>query len=188
MTGEREIRVLAIDCSPSGPGRTATALAAILAAGESAGAATELLHLGGADATPQPEAVAKLNGADAFVFGSPMYRATFSTPFKSLLDATPRGMWGETEAPLTARAVAIVATGASDHHFLGLASMRNVLVDFFAAQVLSPGLYLPHTSFTEDRQPAAGPAERARLQGVALVELARAIAGSTALGAIEPQA
>jgi FMN reductase len=96
-------------------------------------------------------------------------------------------MWGETEAPLAARAVAIVGTGASPHHFLAIRSMRDVLVDFFAAYVLSPGLYVSHTDFDDERRLIGRAAERARLQGEALADLAAAIAGSTALRAVEPQ-
>jgi FMN reductase len=189
MAATDAVRVLAVDCSPSGAGRTSAALEAVLEAAESAGAVeTRLMMLGGNDASVTAAVVEAMGVHDAFVFGSPIYRATFAAPYKALLDATPRGMWGETEAPLTAHAVAILATAASDHHFLGLGSMRQILVDFFAAHVLSPGLYLPHSSFGEDRRLNDGAAELARLQGVALVELAAAIRISQALGRVTPLA
>ncbi|MGE0066559.1 MAG: flavodoxin family protein [Solirubrobacterales bacterium] len=181
-------RVLGIDCSPTGPGRTGTALEAVLDAATEGGAETKLVHLGGEDPTTVEQAVEAMLGANAFVFGSPMYRATFASPFKQLVDSVPRGMWGETEAPLTGRAAALVATGASDHHFLGLGRMRDVLVDFFATHVVSPGLYVSHAGFGEDRRLLADVAERARLQGLGLVELARAIAASDSLAAVTPQA
>ncbi|MBS1889184.1 MAG: NAD(P)H-dependent oxidoreductase [Actinobacteria bacterium] len=188
MDAMKGLRILALDCSPSGPGRTGNVLGQVLDGSAATGAEVSLIHLGGDAPTSVENAVGAMLEADAFVFGSPIYRATFATPFKALLDATPRGMWGETEAPLTARAVAIVATGASAHHFLALAAMRNVLVDFFAAHVVSPGLYVEQAEFGADRTLTAEAAERARLQGEALVELAGAIAGSTALGAVTPQA
>jgi FMN reductase len=188
VTSDEKLRALAVDCSPTGPGRTGNALGAVLAAAAAAGAETELIHLGGEGAVSVEEAVAKLNGADVFVFGSPIYRATFATPFKALIDATPRGMWGETDAPLTGRAAALVATGASDHHFLGLGRMRDALADFFAAHVVSPGLYVSHAGFGEDRELVPEVAERARLQGQALVELGAAITASQALRAVTPQA
>lgn len=180
--------MLGIDCSPTGPGRTGNALEAVLMAAAEAGAETTLVHLGGEDSTTVTQAVEAMLGADAFAFGSPIYRATFATPFKALVDAVPRGMWGETEAPLTGHAAALVATGASDHHFLGLGRMRDVLVDFFSAHVVSPGLYVSHAGFGEDRRLVADAAERARLQGLALVELAQAIAASSGLAAVTPQA
>jgi FMN reductase len=179
--------VLGIDCSPTGPGRTGNAMGTVLDGATATGAETALIHLGGEEATPVADAVERMLGADAFVLGSPTYRATFAAPFKGLVDATPRGMWGETDAPLTAHAVAIVGTGASAHHFLGLRGMRDLLTEFFAAHVLSPGLYVEHADFGEDRQLLPPVAERAKLQGAALVELAAAIAASTALGSVEPQ-
>lgn len=179
------IDVVALNCSPSGGGKTRTALEAVLAGATVAGAATELVELAGVD--DFAPVVDRLGRADAFAFGSPMYRATFATPFKALVDATPRGMYGEDKAPLTARAALTVATAASDHHFLGPASMRDVLVDFFAAHVVSPGLYVPASGF-EDGNLAPGFAERAGLMGRALVELAAAIRGSTALRALTPNA
>lgn len=184
---DRQLRILGIDCSPHGPGRTGTALEAVLSASAAAGAATSLIHLGGEEAMSAEEACQQMLAADAFALGSPMYRATFAAPFKVLLDATPRGMWGETEAPLTGRAVAIVATAASAHHFLGLGRMRDVLVDFFAAHVLSPGVYVEGDDFDGDGLLRPEAAEWARLQGEALVELGIAITVSRALRAITPQ-
>lgn len=187
MSGAAHPKVLGIDCSPSGPGRTGNVVSTVLDAAVAAGAETSLVHLGGDQALAVDAMLERMLAADAFVFGSPIYRATFATPFKALVDATPRGMWGETEAPLTGRAVALVATGASAHHFLGLRGMRDLLVEFFAAHVVSPGLYVAQSDFDEDRALLPSVAARASLQGTALVELARAIAASSALRSVEPQ-
>lgn len=180
--------VLGLDCSPVGKGRTSTALEAILAACAAQGRTTRIVHLGGEEALPTSDVLAAMRDADAFVFGSPIYRASYASPFKALLDQTPRGMWGETEAPLTGKVAAVVATGASHHHFLGLGDMREILACFFACHVVSPGLYLSHASFDESHSLDEDAAERARLQGLALVELANAVAGSSALRAVTPQA
>ena len=181
--------VLAINCSPTSGGRTRTALEAVLAGAAAEGAAVELVELAADDGLAVDAALEAIAKADAFVFGSPMYRASYAAPFKVLMDAVPRGMWGETSAPLTGRAVAIVATAASDHHFLGPAAMRDVLCDFFAAHLVSPGLYVPASGFDASKQLERPFAARAELQGRALVELAGAIevAGS-ALAAVVPQA
>ena len=95
-------------------------------------------------------------------------------------------MHGERSAPLTGRAAVTVATAASDHHFLGPAGMRDVLVDFFACHVVSPGLYVPAYGYDEHGALAEPFAGRAELLGRALVELARAIAASAALRAVTP--
>ncbi|MCG3754064.1 NAD(P)H-dependent oxidoreductase [Amycolatopsis sp. Poz14] len=180
------MRVLAISCSPSVGGRTATALRTVLDGAAAAGADTELIQLGEHD--DLAEVVARMAAADAFVFGAPMYRASYASPFKALLDVTPRGEHGTQDAPLTARAAAIVATAGSDHHFLGLQAMRGVLVDFFGAHVVSPGLYLNAESYTPGQTLTEERAGQARTQGIALVELARAIAASEGLRNVTPNA
>jgi FMN reductase len=105
-----------------------------------------------------------------------------------LVDAVPRAMYGEDRAPLTGRAAVTVATAASDHHFLGPADMRNVLVDFFATHIVSPGLYVPASGYDEAGALKPLFAERAAAMGRALVELAAAIRTSTALRAVTPNA
>lgn len=179
------LRVLAVDGSPGGPGRTATALEAVLAAAASAGAQPRTVRL--ADAGVE-DVLAAAAEADAFVLGSPVHRASFAAPLKALLDALPRGMWGETQAPITGRAAAIVATGATWHHFLALDDLRAVLGGFFAAHVVAPGLYVPHEGFDEDRRLRETFAEQAARQGRALVDLAHAIAASPSLAGARPQA
>lgn len=105
-----------------------------------------------------------------------------------LLDCVPRGMWGEKDAPLRGKAVAIVATGASLHHFLALDDFRNVLAGFFAGHVLPPGLYVPRDGFGEDGSLKEPYTAQAKLQGRALVELALALRLSSALRQLNPQA
>jgi len=100
----------------------------------------------------------------------------------------PRGLWGETEAPLRARAVAVVVTGASLHHFLAVDALRNVLAGFFSAFVVPPGLYVPHEGFDDSGVLLDEWSVAASLQGRALVELARAITASPSLLAVAPQA
>ena len=180
--------VLAVDGSPVGSGRTSAVLTAVLAAAREAGAETVVRSLSEADDAALADVVRALDGADAFVFGSPIYRASFAGPLKLLLDRIPRGMWGETEAPLQGKPVVIVATGASLHHFLGLNDFRNVLAGFFAAHVLPPGLYVPRDGFADDGSLRAPYAEQAALQGRALVELATLLHGAPFLQALGPQA
>ena len=183
------MRVLAVDGSPTGPGRTGTVLREVLLGAEERGATTALVSLADGDGTLRLDPAAEvIAGADAFVFGSPVYRGSYASPLKALLDALPRGMWGETEAPITARAVAVLLTGATWHHYLALADLRNVVAGFFAAHVLTPGLYVPAEGFDEDKQPQPPIATAARSQGRALADLAAAIAGSRDLGGVRPHA
>jgi FMN reductase len=171
------MRVVAVDGSPAGGGRTAAAVRAV--------AGTEPLTL---VETGIEAAIDAVDRAGAVVLGSPIYRASFAHPLKQLLDQLPRGMWGETRAPLQGKAVCIVATGASLHHFLALDDLRNVLAGFFAAHVVPPGLYVPREGFTDGGQLTPPYAEQAALQAQALRELATALAGADALRRLTPQA
>lgn len=162
----------------------------MLAGCRAVGATGELMALGGGELEERLDAVLEMfPEADAFALGSPVYRASFATPLKALLDRLPRGMWGEGSAPVTGRAVAICLTGASWHHSLALDHLRGVLAGFFAAHVISPGLYVPAEEFTGDGLELADElASRAWLQGAALVELSTAIAQGSALARVVPQA
>ena len=182
-------KILAIDGSPAGGGRTRRVLDQILLGAERAGAKTSVVSLAPKEsADPIAEALSAVGDADAFIFGSPVYRGSYAAPLKSFLDVLPRGFWGEKEAPITGRAVAIMLTGATWHHFLALNDLRNVMTSFFGAHVLSPGLYVPSEGFSETKEVEAPFDELARLQGEALCDMASAIAASQALAAIKPQA
>jgi FMN reductase len=159
--------VLGVVAGPEPGGRTATAVAGVLA---------------GADAV-----IAAFGDADAVVFGSPVYRATYSALLKDLLERTERGKWGESTAPLQGTVAATVLTGASGHHYLALGDLRNVLAGFFAVQVLSPGLYLDHGGYVDRTTLTEQSAELAASHGAALADLAAAVRGSAALQAITPQ-
>jgi FMN reductase len=178
--------VLAIDGSPRGGGRTRAVLEAVLEGARSAGATGTVLELAGGPSAIE-NAVNEAESHDAFVLGAPAYRAAAAAPMKAFLDVLPRGFWGESEKPITAHAVSLVITGSTFHHYLALDGLRNIVAGFFAAHVLSPGLYLASDSFVDGAlNPAA--LELARAQGRTLIALANAIDNSDDLRAIHPQA
>lgn len=176
--------VLGVAGGPEAGGRTSTAIAGVLAGAATAGAETSLVELGGA---ALPDVVAAIEAADAVVFGSPVYRATYSALLKSLLEGTERGKWGEETAPLQGKAAATVLTGASGHHFLAANDLRNVLAGFFAVQVLAPGLYFDHAGYVDRSTLTGDSAALAAAHGAALVDLTAAVRGSAALAALTPQ-
>ncbi len=182
--GSAACSVLALDASPAGGGRTRAAVEAVSAAAAGLGGVVETIGL--AEPDGQAYALAALPGADAIVLGAPVYRAAAAAPLKQLLDLIPR--YPDGRSPLRAKAVAIVQTGASLHHFLALDGLRNVLAGFFAAHVLPPGLYVPKEGFADDGSLAEPYARHAAVQGAALIELARAVQAGDALRAVGPQA
>lgn len=176
--------VVGLAGGPEAGGRTATAVAGVLAGAQAAGAATELVELGSAD----PSAVAALiDAADAVVVGSPVYRSTYSALLKAVLEATERGRWGESTAPLQGKVAAVVMTGAAPEHFLALGDLRTVLAGFFAVQVLSPGLYLDHAGYVDRSTLTDDSRALCAAHGAALVDLAAAVRASAALRALTPQ-
>jgi FMN reductase len=177
----RSLTVVGVVGGPEPGGRTATAVSGVLAG---AGRDTTLLEL---SAVPTAEVIAALTEADAVVFGSPVYRATYSALLKDLLERTERGKWGETTDPLRGTVAATVLTGASPHHYLAMNDLRGVLAGFFAVQVLSPGLYLDHAGFADRTTLTPASAEIATAHGAALADLARAVRASPTLSAITPQ-
>jgi FMN reductase len=180
------MRVLAIVASPTGGGKSAVAAEAVLLGAREAGAETELIDL--ADGFSSDDVQAFLDQADGIVFAAPVYRARAAFPLKVLLDGLPRGMWGEARAPLQGKACALALTGATWHHFLAVDELRGVLASFFAAQVLSPGLYLPGEAFTQGTELSQDWSELAASHGAALTDLARAVRESKALSGLRPLA
>lgn len=161
-------------------GNTDRLVGQVLAAAAGEGAATTTIHLGHGPLDPAPleGQLQRLAAADAIVLGTPMYRATYAGVLKDFLDRVPRGRPAEGFAgPLRAKPVGVVATGASDHHFLGLDPLLTLLVRFFGAFVVPPAVY---------GSPSAGEEEAARL-GRALVALGEAIRADRRLAETRPQ-
>ncbi|MEA2267615.1 MAG: reductase [Solirubrobacteraceae bacterium] len=186
------MKIVAIVGSPAA-GKTSAAAEAVLAGARAHGAGETPLYVLGHDpatgAPPERAAVLEaMRDADGFVLATPMYRATYTGQLKALLDEVPRAMYGSTEAPLTARPVAVVGTGASAHHFLGIDPLVAFLVRFFGAYVVPPAFYADATSFDDAGALREAPAAAAHALGAATAALAAAVGASPALAAAAPQA
>jgi FMN reductase len=177
-------KILGLAGGPEAGGRTATAVTAVLAGAQKQGAETHLLEL---SAVSLADVVAAVDDADAVVFGSPVYRATYTSLLKGVLEGLERGKGSDTTAPLQGKAAAVVLTGASGHHFLAVNNLRDVLAGFFAVQVLSPGLYLDHSGYVDRTTLTEDSAALAAAHGAALHDLTVAVRASAALGAMRPQ-
>lgn len=175
--------ILGLAGGPEPGGRTSTAIAAVLFGAERQGAQTRLLEL---SSSPQEEVVAALGAADGAVFGSPTYRSTYSATLKTVLEVIERSPSDQAPAPLLGKAVAVLLTGASAHHFLAVNDLRDVLAGFFAVQVLSPGLYFDHSHYVDRSKLREDSAELAAQHGAALHDLAGAVRASDALRGLRP--
>jgi FMN reductase len=177
------IHIVAVIGSPRSPGATATAVDAVIEGTERAGATTRRIDLAHETMATAVDAIEEAQGV---ILGSPVYRASHTSLIAQILEQIERGARGETRAPLVGKAVALVLTGASDHHFLATERLRGTLACFFAAQTLSPALYVARHNYTDGKALDEATRELAVLHGRALVELAAAVSASTALSRLVP--
>ncbi len=192
--------LLGIVGSKSNPSNTRTAVEVALdAAADEFDIKTEILHF--ADYNIQPADGRKLDeytgdtakaidliiNSEAFIIGTPVYRGSYSGLLKNLLDIIPRGIWQSPEAPLENRAVGLIATGATDHHFLSISHELGPIASFFGSYPVGSGVYVNSSQF-EDHQIVGDEVEQ-RLQtlGKATYELSRAISESKYLSSLGPQ-
>ena len=141
----RPIRIVAVVASQAG-GNTDRLVSRVLDAAREADAdnTAATIHLGaGPLETARVDGyVQSLADADAVVLATPMFRATYAAVLKDFLERVPRGGPAERfDGPLRAKAVGIVATGGSHHHFLGADPLIDLLVRYFGAYVVPPLLY-----------------------------------------------
>lgn len=107
-------------------------------------------------------------GADALIIGTPMYRGSYTGILKNVFDIIPNdalyGKW-----------VGIVATGASDHHYLATEHEIKPLLGFFYAHVVPGCVYANNEHYSDqaliDEGVLAGLNELAR----SLIELTKRI-------------
>ena len=181
------MRLVAVLGSATPPGRLHGALRDALERAALGGeVGVELVDLGAvriaaADGRP-PEAlgddtaatIAALAAADAVVVATPVYRGSMTGTLKNLLDHVPVEALRDTP-------VAIVAMGASDHHYLGAERHLRDVLAFFGALVVPTAAYLTSRDFEEGVPSARAQAELDAAIGSALT-LARA--GIGALGPV----
>lgn len=108
--------------------------------------------------------------ADAFVFGSPIYRASYTGVFKNFFDLMP------VEA-LLGKVAALVATGASFHHYLALDLSFRPIMTFFNMHTVPGVLYGSQEQFLPDQQLGEALREQAESLGRDLVYMAHELAG-----------
>lgn len=122
--------------------------------------------------------------ADAYVVGTPVYRGSYSGALKNLLDMVPRGEWQGDVAPFENAAVGLVATGATDHHFLAVDQELRPAFSFFGAHTVGGAAYASDDDLADGELVGEGIRDRLATLGEATVELAAAVDESAALGSL----
>lgn len=133
------------------------------------------------------EAVDLIIKSDAFIIGTPVYRGSYSGLLKNLFDLIPRGKWQSPEAPFENRPVALIATGATDHHFLSISHELGPITSFFGSYPVGSGVYVNHQQVDDHQIVDDDVLKRLQTLGKATVELSRAIDSSSFLSQLGPQ-
>jgi NAD(P)H-dependent FMN reductase len=108
--------------------------------------------------------------ADGFVFGSPIYRATYTGVLKNFFDLMP------VEAML-GKVAGLVATGGSFHHFLALDLAFRPIMTFFNMHTVPGVLYGSREQFLPEQELNEALREQAEALGQDLVYMTRQLAG-----------
>jgi NAD(P)H-dependent FMN reductase len=120
------------------------------------------------------EILEKIQRADAYLFGSPMYRGTMTGALKNLIDLIPNDY-------IRGKAAGLIATGGSDHHYLGMELGFRTAMAFFQVHTV-PGILYQSRFTVEDGKIVEEEVKiKAEQFGRDVVELARHVSGK-ALG------
>lgn len=112
----------------------------------------------------------KVEVADAYLFGTPMYRGTMTGALKNLIDLIPNDY-------VKGKAAGLIATGGSTHHYLGVDLGLRTAMAFFQMHTLPGVLY--QSKFTVEQGKIVEEHVRKETEkfGEDLVELAKSTKG-----------
>ncbi|MGE0679293.1 MAG: NADPH-dependent FMN reductase [Candidatus Binatia bacterium] len=81
-----------------------------------------------------PQVVARIQAADAYVIGTPIYRGSYTGALKNLLDHVP------VEA-MIGKVAGLIATGATDHHYLSIDQELRPILMWFNMHLVPGSVY-----------------------------------------------
>jgi FMN reductase len=192
--------LLGIVGSISSPSNTRAAVEVALEAAEAEfGVSTRVLHLADykidtADGRKleqysgdTADALDQIINSKAYIIGTPVYRGSYSGLLKNLFDLIPRGKWQSDKAPLENRAVGLIATGATAHHYLSIAQELGPVLNFFGSHLVGSGVYAESSHFKDNKLTDDDIRQRLATLGKATVELSLAVEKSQFLSELGPQ-
>lgn len=192
--------LLGIVGSVSDPSKTRTAVEiALQSAADEFDIETDLLHLAEYDletadgrkleqySGDTARALELIISSEAYLIGTPVYRGSYSGVLKNLFDLIPRGKWQSDHAPLENRPVGLIATGATDHHYLSVSQELGPIASFFGAYQVGGGIYINASQFEEKRIVDEEVVQRLQTLGKSTIELSQYINKSSFLSSLGPQ-
>lgn len=96
-------------------------------------------------------ALRAIAAADAYLVATPVYRASYTGALKNLFDLVPNDPAGED--PLRGKAVGLIASGGSHHHYLVLEHQLRPLFGFFGAHTAGRAVYASPADYNAAKQP-----------------------------------
>ncbi|MCP8971069.1 NADPH-dependent FMN reductase [Ectobacillus ponti] len=112
----------------------------------------------------------RMRDADAYIFGSPMYRGSMTGALKNLIDLLP-------DAYIKGKTAGLAATGGSDHHYLGLDLGFRTAMSFFRVHTIPGILYQSRFTVEDGRIVEQKVREQAEQFGRDVVQLAQMTEG-----------
>ena len=104
----------------------------------------------------------KVVDADALIFGTPMYRGTYTGILKNLFDLIPNDA-------ILGKPVGLIATGGSDHHYLALEHELKPILGFFLAFVLPGTVYANNEHYSNGNLSSEDIQEKLKQLGTSII-------------------
>jgi MsuE subfamily FMN reductase len=110
----------------------------------------------------------KILSSDALIIGTPMYRGSYTGILKNVFDIIPNNA-------LFGKCVGIIATGASDHHYLATEHEIKPLLGYFHAHVIPGSVYANNDHYSDQALVDEGILVRLNDLAQSVVELSKRI-------------
>lgn len=122
-----------------------------------------------------PQVVARIQAANAYVIGTPIYRGSYTGALKNLLDHVP------VEAFMN-KVAGLIASAASDHHYLSIDQELRPVLMWFNMHLIPGSVYLRGNQIQDGEVSDALAQEHLRQLGEAVVALHKLINDHTTMG------
>ena len=116
------------------------------------------------------QVVERIQAADAYVIGTPIYRGSYTGSLKNLLDHLP------VEA-LMGKVVGLVATAATDHHYLSIDQELRPVLMWFNAHLVPGSVYVRSNQLQGNEVVDAQVKEHLHVLGQAVADMQQRLTG-----------
>jgi len=118
-----------------------------------------------------PKTVERIQVADAYLIGTPIYRGSYTGSLKNLLDHVPvEAMMG--------KVAGLIVNGATDHHYLSIDQELRPVLMWFNLHLVPGSVYVRGNQMQRTAIVDEQVQEHVRLLGEAVVDLSRRLNGS----------